>query len=214
MLVQDTIRVWDISSLLLGANLPLEPSVITWSVAVDDARNTIAVGLRGSDPRGLRMRPAGGSGLDIEYLSPRDGHRDWTARNISAVHFDALGRLWFATPQGLGVYDPSEQRYRLWGRNEGLPWSEITSITSKPDVTAPGRSIWIGTTRGLIHLQPDMDEPERSIWEVRQGKRWLPNDNVHAMTFDKLGDLWVATDQGIGQLTSLTDDPVGEGAVL
>ncbi len=165
---------------------------------------------------GLYVRT--GSDTAWQRLLPRDGDRSWAPVDVRAVEFDYDGRLWFASPQGLGVQDADTGAWRLYDRTDGLPWNDFTSLAAAPD-----GSIWAGTTRGLVHLMPGLDEgtaasadagetpafpgaesnggPKaarraRPRWQYRQGRRWLPHDHVLAVGVEGDGTVQVETRGG------------------
>jgi hypothetical protein len=67
---------------------------------------------------------------------------------------------------------------------EGLPYDEFTCAA-----TAGDGSAWFGTRIGAIHRT-------RQGWEYRQGKRWLPGDEVRSIAVTSEG-VWFATSAGI-----------------
>ena len=142
---------------------------------------------------GLYLRD--GSDTVWRRLLPRDGDRSWAPVDVRAVEFDYQGRLWFASPQGLGSLDEITGVWRLHDRTDGLPWNDFTDLAAAPD-----GSIWAGTTRGLVHLIPGAvpDEPPR--WQYRQGRRWLPHDHVLEVEVDRDGTVRVETAGGPGAI--------------
>jgi hypothetical protein len=72
-------------------------------------------------------------------------------------------------------------------REEGLPYDEFTC-----SATAGDGSAWFGTRIGAIHRT-------RTGWEYRQGKRWLPGDEVRSITVTPEG-VWFATGGGISRI--------------
>ncbi|HUP24700.1 MAG TPA: two-component regulator propeller domain-containing protein [Thermoanaerobaculia bacterium] len=136
---------------------------------------------------------------------PADGTRSWSPVDVRDLAFDARGRLWFASPQGIGVGDLEQSTWHLFDDRDGLPWNDFTSIAPAPD-----GSVWLGTSLGLVRLIP---APERSSepprWEYRQGKRWLPDDLVRDIAVSEDGTVWAATAGGVGAIrhvaTTLAD---------
>ncbi len=118
-------------------------------------------------------------------LLPDDGRRSWALADVRAVAFDAGDRLWFAAPQGIGRFDG---RWTLWAADEGLPYDDITAMAAAPD----GR-IWLATRRGAIRF-------DGHTWEYRQGRRWLPDDEVRDVVVDDAGQAFFATPRGVGRL--------------
>ena len=117
----------------------------------------------------------------VRQVFPRDGHKSWAPMNVT-VAYDGLGRLWFASFQGVGCY--AEGRWKLFAGAEGLPYDDMTAVAAAADGT-----VWFGTAIGAIRF-------DGSAWAYRQGKRWLPSDAVRDIAVDADGNAWVATAGG------------------
>jgi hypothetical protein len=119
-------------------------------------------------------------------LFPRDGVKSWAPHDVRGVAFDTKGRLWFASPQGVGKRDGDA--WTLITGYEGLPNNEFTTA-------APGEEgvVWFGTTRGAIRYNGD-------VWEYRMAPRWLPDQFVRSIAVEPNGTAWFATEKGIGSI--------------
>ncbi len=153
--------------------------------------DTLSIAVASSD--GVYLRS--GSETVWRRLFPREGDRSWAPVDVQAVEFDYHGKLWFASPQGLGAVDADTGAWRLYDRTDGLPWNDFTSLAAAPD-----RSIWAGTTRGLIHLIPGTSPADPPRWQYRQGRRWLPDDHVLAVEVEPDGAVRVETRGGPGTI--------------
>ena len=84
----------------------------------------------------------------------------------------------------------------------GVP-GEVREVATDADTSlaaAPDRSIWAGTTRGLIHLIPGTSPADPPRWQYRQGRRWLPDDHVLAVEVEPDGAVRVETRGGPGTI--------------
>ncbi len=113
----------------------------------------------------------------------REPAEDWgTLPSKRTRDLRTLGsRLYIATDRGLGVMRGMALTH-LKG-SEGLCYEDTTCLT------ASGRDLWIGTTRGAIR----MTEGE---FHYFSGPRWLPHENVRAIAVDDTS-AYVATDRGL-----------------
>ncbi len=132
---------------------------------------------------GLFLRRSAGK---PERLFPSDGRRSWAPRDVRGVVFDAKGRLWFCSPQGVGVLEGG--RWALYTGAEGLPYDDFTAIAAGGD-----GSVWFGTRIGAIRF-------DGQTWEYRQGRRWLPHDEVRDIAVQRDGTAWIATAGGISRI--------------
>lgn len=172
------------------------PSPVRTLDAPGEVREVItdaAIRVAAATSAGVYLRD--GSETVWRRLFPRDGDRSWAPVDVRAVEFDYDGRLWFASPQGLGALDEVTGAWRLYDRHDGLPWNDFTSLAAAPD-----GSIWAGTTRGLVRLIPGASPDDPPRWQYRQGRRWLPHDHVLSVDVDRDGTVRVETAAGPGRI--------------
>ena len=119
-------------------------------------------------------------------IEPSSGHRSWALADCRSVAIDSKNRLWFASPQGVGVLEGKE--WTLYEGKDGLPYNDFTKMAA-----GMNGDVWFGTKKGAIHF-------DGKTWEYRQGKRWLPDDNVNDIAVAKDGSAWIATDNGLSRI--------------
>ena len=100
--------------------------------------------------------------------------------------YDARGRLWFASPQGVGCLDGDQ--WSLYTGYEGLPYNDFTTAAAGEEGV-----VWFGTRIGAIRF-------DGKRWSYRQGLRWLPHDEVRSIAVTPDGDAWFATPEGLGRI--------------
>ncbi|MBI4556356.1 MAG: hypothetical protein HY706_02120 [Candidatus Hydrogenedentes bacterium] len=120
---------------------------------------------------------------------PHDAKRSWAPRDVRGVAYDSKGRLWFASPQGVGSRD---KEWTLYTGYEGLPYNDFTTAVAGEDGV-----VWFGTKLGAIRF-------DGKNWEYRQGLRWLPDDAVRAIAVTRNGDAWFATAKGASAIERKT----------
>ena len=127
-----------------------------------------------------------GDGDSWELALPTNDMVRWAPLDVRAVTYDQQGRLWFASPQGVGCRN-APGRWDLYTAADGLPFNDFTCMT------AGSSGVWFGTTNGAIQFQ-DGD------WRFRQGRRWLVDNHVNDIAVDALGDAWIATNGGVSRI--------------
>ena len=63
-----------------------------------------------------------------ERQFPKSGRRSWSPDDVRGVAFDSRDRLWFASPQGVGVFEAGT--WTLYTGAEGLPYDDFTAVTA------------------------------------------------------------------------------------
>ena len=124
-----------------------------------------------------------------QIVALRNDVEGWDPARLVALAYDRSGRLWFGSSQGVGMRE-TDGRWRFIDAARGLPVLGITSMASAPD-----GSMWIATTRGAIRIAGD-------VIEYRQGRRWLPSDELRTVTVDEDGTAWFETAAGRAGITS------------
>lgn len=130
-----------------------------------------------------------GDGKTWELAMPTDGTVRWAPLDVRAVTYDREGRLWFASPQGVGCR-VAPNRWELYTGADGLPYNDFTCMT------AGASGVWFGTTNGAIQYHDDE-------WRFRQGRRWLLDNHVRDIAVDSAGNAWIATSGGISCIKSI-----------
>ena len=133
---------------------------------------------------GLYARAPGGS---FERDSLRSGHLH--SQLVHCIGFDADGNMWIGTVgDGLTVLDARGGLLARVRAQEGLLSENISCMY------IDGRTVWIGTQGGLIHV-PDSRRPhEFQILDQQQG---LASDRIEAIVKDRFGQLWISTQIGV-----------------
>lgn len=122
-------------------------------------------------------------------LLPRDGERSWAPFDVRGVACASDGKVWFASPQGVGARN-AEGSWKLYTGTEGLPFNDFTCVA------ADGHGVWFGTTNGAIHFA-------NGEWHFRQGRRWLLDNRVNAIGLTPDGTAWIGTPRGISAISSV-----------
>ncbi|KAA3655953.1 MAG: hypothetical protein DWQ10_16480, partial [Calditrichaeota bacterium] len=106
---------------------------------------------------------------------------------IKDIAFAANGDLWAAGLGGISVFR-NHIRIANHVAHDGIPSSEISCVERAPD----GR-MWVGTSAGVSRF-------DGNSWSVRHSKRWLIHDDVRDIAFDKHGNAWIATREGVSAI--------------
>jgi ligand-binding sensor domain-containing protein len=111
-------------------------------------------------------------------------------RTIVSIAFDATGRMWMGMVEGVSTYDQDAGRWAWYSHtNTGgrLPAGRVNAIlTNGSDLR------WFGTNAGLVKFQD-------TTWTTinRSTLPLLPSDTVTSFAYDRRGNLWIGTTDGI-----------------
>lgn len=125
---------------------------------------------------------------------------------ITAVFEDSRGQLWVGTRHGgLSRFDRARETFQRYPQG---PRSPITAMAEDS-----AGHIWIGTDgAGLFRLARDA-EGRAAFTQFKHDPAdplSLSNDRVFAVLLDRVGTLWVGTDQGLNRF----DRPAGQVAAF
>ncbi|MDN5284597.1 MAG: hypothetical protein JWR38_871 [Mucilaginibacter sp.] len=131
--------------------------------------------------------------LNFTTLTAKDG---LSSNTVNAILKDRYGLMWFGTADGLNKFDGTNVTvYRHDARDTtSLPANEVLALYED----ASGR-IWIATTGGGITFY---DKQRNSFVKYLGDGSWntITNSTVKAFCEDHLGNLWVATYEGLRKL--------------
>lgn len=107
--------------------------------------------------------------------------------NVYGLSKSFGNELWVCGLGGVTVYK-NDKMIKSFIPKDGIPNAWVRAINTAPDGT-----IWIGTDFGAAKFNG-------REWKVRNSKRWLINDKVNDITFDKNENVWFATDGGVSAI--------------
>ncbi|HMB70947.1 MAG TPA: two-component regulator propeller domain-containing protein, partial [bacterium] len=140
----------------------------------------------GTETGGLVRRAA--DGTVVRWLHDPDDPSSPPVSGVGAIAEDAAGRLWIGSRgDGLLLYADGELQ-KAAGLPDGTPASPWISMI----VPAPEGSLWLGTPRGLDHVDPSAGNVRRFRHDP-EDDRTLRGRNVVALCLDRSGVLWVGT---------------------
>jgi ligand-binding sensor domain-containing protein/serine phosphatase RsbU (regulator of sigma subunit) len=116
---------------------------------------------------------------------------------VTAIYSGNRTELWLGTEKsGLYLMDLKHERIRKYPLGSGALENSITCITGRNE------QVWIGTKKGLCHL--NMANGRINWYTISQGG--LPHNLVNGLFMDKTGRLWVSTRSNI--LSYIQDEKV------
>lgn len=108
--------------------------------------------------------------------------------DVRALAYDSQQNLWIGGLGGITIYQ-HHQLQEYFTHENGLPTIFIQCLNRSPD----GR-MWIGTPKGLVRYDGE-------TWSLRHSQRWLKDDDVRDIAFDRNGTAWIATAKGVSAIS-------------
>ena len=133
------------------------------------------------------------------------------SRDIGKVALGPDGLKWISTPlDGFLLFDDGGTPFEK-GDEYSMPFS--TSVDDRltsdriTDIMVDSRGqIWVATNNGLNVVRGSYDRGNRSFeierWRIYDLDDGLPSSQISAFVEDDLGNVWVGTEGGIGQITA------------
>lgn len=113
---------------------------------------------------------------------------DLLSCNIQGLALDPAGRLWAGGLGGITIRKKRKKVKTLTPKG-GLPSVFVRSVDQSPDDV-----MWVGTDVGVVRYYDD------GRHSLRFSRRWLLDDHVRDVTFDKEGTAWIATAGGVSAI--------------
>ena len=151
------------------------------------------------------------------------------ARSVRDAETDGKGNLWVATDAGLylcndgksTLYQDTKELISAYAKSIGFssdgdcwvgnmggisirkneklvknitPEDGLSSVFVNCIEKAPDGTMWVGTDVGVVRFDKDLNP------SLRFSRRWLMNDQVKDVAFDKKGNAWIATSHGVSNI--------------
>jgi len=107
--------------------------------------------------------------------------------DIYGMDFNREGDLWVGGQGGISVFR-NDKWIKTFTPKDGLPTIWVNSVKRSPNGV-----MWIGTRLGVTRF-------DGKTWSLRHSRRWLLNDDVRDIAFDKNGNVWIATAAGVSAI--------------
>lgn len=117
------------------------------------------------------------------------GNDDLISAYVTGMDFDAKGNLWVACMGGVTIRN-GERRISDKRPENGIANAHVNVVKK-----APNGTMWVGTDYGITRF-----ESAKDTYSVRLSKRWLRSNEVRDITFDKDGNAWIATSNGVSAI--------------
>lgn len=111
-----------------------------------------------------------------------------TDNRINAVAAAPDGRVWFATPSGLVVYNPADDTWRTYRTRDGLESNAVRDVA----VDADGR-VWALTYSSESSPVGALNLLEGDTWTIYEEEDGLGSRVLWAVLPDDYGNIWVGT---------------------
>lgn len=107
---------------------------------------------------------------------------------VNSVSFAPEEKLWAGGLGGVSIRMNHKLQQKLTPEN-GIPSINVNCIRQSPEGV-----MWVGTDVGVVRFSQDGSH------SLRFSKRWLSNDKVNDVAFDKNINAWVATADGVSAI--------------
>lgn len=107
---------------------------------------------------------------------------------VKGIDFDNSNKLWAGGLGGLTIRNKNGVE-KIVTTKDGIPTAQVNCVRYSPDGV-----MWIGTDVGVVRFSNDHSHT------LRYSRRWLMDDKVNDITFDKNGNAWIATANGVSAI--------------
>jgi hypothetical protein len=108
--------------------------------------------------------------------------------NVKSLALDQNNNLWAGVLGGVSIRN-NDKLIRNMTPSDGIPSVRVNCIRKAADGT-----MWVGTDVGVVRFNSD------GTHSLRFSRRWLTNDRVLDIAFDKAGNAWIGTSAGLSAI--------------
>ncbi len=124
-----------------------------------------------------------------EKTTVYQGNDDLISAYVHGLDFSDQGDLWVGSLGGIAIRNETQKI------GEKLPKDGITNAWVNVVKKSPDGTMWVGTNYGITRFTPGKEE-----YSVRLSRRWLMSNEVRDIAFDKKGNAWIATANGVSAI--------------
>ncbi len=117
---------------------------------------------------------------------------DLISAYVTGLDFSDTGELWVGGMGGITIRNNTDKI------GEKSPKDGITNANVNVVKRSLDGTIWVGTNYGITRFTPGEKE-----YSVRLSRRWLMHDEVRDIAFDKYGNAWIATANGVSSIKKM-----------
>ena len=107
---------------------------------------------------------------------------------LKGISYSDDDKLWIGGLGGVTIRNENKKLSTLTP-SEGISSAEVNCVEKSPEGV-----MWVGTNLGIVRYYQDESH------SLRFSKRWLMNDKVRDIAFDKSGTAWIATASGVSAI--------------
>ncbi|WP_338868803.1 two-component regulator propeller domain-containing protein [Spirosoma sp. SC4-14] len=108
--------------------------------------------------------------------------------SVKGLATDSSQALWVGGLGGVTIRQDGKVQKTLRPA-QGIPSIFVTCVEQAPD-----GSMWVGTEAGIVRYHPNKTH------SLRFSRRWLLDDHINDITFDRQGTAWIATTKGVSAI--------------
>ncbi|QHT71704.1 hypothetical protein GXP67_36085 [Rhodocytophaga rosea] len=121
--------------------------------------------------------------------------------NVVTLFISRSGAIWAATNRrGLNKLDPATGKFTRFQPNYSNPSGHLNDRDIRSLFEDEKGILWIGTNQGGLNRY----DPQTGLFTAYTTHDGLPSNHIVAILGDRLGNLWLSTNQGICRFTPAT----------
>lgn len=94
----------------------------------------------------------------VHYYNVPGNKASLSNNNVITILEDRKGYIWIGTRDGLSVFDPRNNTFQVFRRENGLPDNAVLTLLEDDAGT-----LWVSTPNGVSHILPQYDEQKNSF---------------------------------------------------
>lgn len=117
------------------------------------------------------------NGKFIYFSSDVNSENSLSSNTTLDIYCDSRGWVWIATREGLNLYNPVTEKFRVLGEEDGILDNNILTILEAND-----GNMWLATPKGLTNLILEKDSTGQLLFST---KNFDDKDGLHGKEFNE-----------------------------
>jgi ligand-binding sensor domain-containing protein/serine phosphatase RsbU (regulator of sigma subunit) len=183
----------EIETIVPGNKQPIDLIESDITAVAEDSEGRIWLGYRHSGVTRYNPTP----GKTIHYTAGNQGKSSLSDNHIKALYISKQNNLYAISGKAIDKFNPEANRFESLFKKFGFVRPTLFDSLAINTMTEDSAgNYWIGTDRGIIHIDPE-NKSCRHLSSLKQNQDSLLLEEIYDLEADVSNNLWMGTNDGL-----------------